>query len=101
MNIFDLDVKEINKKMKEILSQTTPEKVLSDLFECGYRRIDIDEIENETKKINYKIEEKFNIDKEYFNFIKLHKNRISYNFIKIFLIKPKTNNENIEMGDAA
>ena len=95
MNIFDLDLKEINKKMKEILSKETPEKVLSDLIECGYKRIDIEEIENETKKINYKVEEKFNINKEYLDFIKLHKNKTSYNFIKIFLTKPKTNNKSI------
>lgn len=39
MNIFNLPLKEIDKKMKEILSKTTPEKVLSELIECGYKEV--------------------------------------------------------------
>lgn len=72
MNIFNLDVKEINKKMKEILSQTTPENVLNDLFKCGYRRIEIDEIKSETEHENYKVEENFNVSNEYLTFLNLH-----------------------------
>lgn len=38
MNIFRLSKKEIEKKMKEIFSQTSPEKVLQDLEKCGYKK---------------------------------------------------------------
>lgn len=101
MNIFNLSLEEIDKRMKEILSKTTPEELLSELIECGYKRVDIDTIENETKKINYRIEKKFNMDIEYLNFIKLHRNSTTYNLLKIFSTKSKNDKEYIEMGDAA
>ena len=40
MNIFDLSVEEIDKKMKEMLSKTTPEELMKDLIKCGYERND-------------------------------------------------------------
>ena len=36
-NIFQLSLKEIDKKMDEILSKTTPEKLIEELKECGYK----------------------------------------------------------------
>ena len=36
-NIFQLSLDEIDKKMDEILSKTTPEKLIEELKECGYK----------------------------------------------------------------
>ena len=40
IDIFSYPLDEINKKMKEILSKTTPENLLSELIECGYKKIE-------------------------------------------------------------
>ena len=37
INIFDLPVENINEEMKKILSNKTPEEVLKELKECGYK----------------------------------------------------------------
>ncbi len=37
MNIFKVPIENINEEMKKILNNKTPEEVLKDLKECGYK----------------------------------------------------------------
>ena len=81
MNIFDLSVEEIDKKMKEMLSKTTPEELMKDLIKCGYERDDnigdIVELNNELKNINYEFSITTNLIGEYTDYIDVHRKRTS------------------------
>lgn len=72
-NIFEMNLEEIDKKLDEIFKETTPEKLVEELKECGYKEEEIINIEKEVNSHIYvkEVEEKYkNIYKEF-----LHKNR--------------------------
>lgn len=45
MNIFKMNVNEIDDIMNNILNETTPEMLMKELKECGYKDVEITDIE--------------------------------------------------------
>ena len=45
MNIFEMNVNEIDNIMNNILNETTPEMLMKELKECGYKDVEITDIE--------------------------------------------------------
>ena len=45
MNIFEMNVNEIDDIMNNILNETTPEMLMKELKECGYKDVEITDIE--------------------------------------------------------
>ena len=45
MNIFKMNVNEIDNIMNNILKETTPEMLMKELKECGYKNVEIADIE--------------------------------------------------------
>lgn len=45
MNIFETNVNEIDDIMNNILNETTPEMLMKELKECGYKNVEITDIE--------------------------------------------------------
>ena len=41
MNIFEMNVNEIDDIMNNILNETTPEMLMKELKECGYKNVDV------------------------------------------------------------
>ena len=70
MNIFEMNVNEIDDIMNNILNETTPEMLMKELKECGYKNVEITDIENEVNRTN-------KIKRQYGHKNFLHKNRTS------------------------
>ena len=45
MNIFEMNISEIDDMMNNILNETTPEILMKELKECGYKNVEITDIE--------------------------------------------------------
>nr|DAQ36163.1 MAG TPA: YopX protein [Caudoviricetes sp.] len=45
MNIFEMNVNEIDDMMNNILNETTPEMLMKELKGCGYKNVEITDIE--------------------------------------------------------
>ncbi|MFR2207179.1 MAG: YopX family protein [Clostridia bacterium] len=45
MNIFEMNVNEIDDIMNNILNEITPEMLMKELKECGYKNVEITDIE--------------------------------------------------------
>lgn len=45
MNVFEMNVNEIDDIMNNILNETTPEILMKELKECGYKDVEITDIE--------------------------------------------------------
>lgn len=93
MNIFNLSIEELDKKMKELLKKTTPENLLNDLIECGYKKTEIEEIEEVVSKYSYIESYSFNMEFILSNYSNLHINDTSY--------KRKSIQENKKLLEAA
>ncbi len=74
MNIFNLSVKEIEEEMNKVLKEVTPEQLLEELLECGYKKKEIKEIEEEVKEYNYMEQNKFSINSPFCYYENLHIN---------------------------
>ena len=72
-NIFKMSLEEIDKKMDEILSKTTPEKLIEDLKKCGYEGNETIELLLKDNNYKYKKETTITHKNKYKQFI--HKNR--------------------------
>lgn len=45
MNIFEMNINEIDDMMNNILNETTPEMLMKELKKCGYKDVEITDIE--------------------------------------------------------
>lgn len=45
MNIFEMNINEIDDIMNNILNETTPEMLMKELKGCGYKNVEITDIE--------------------------------------------------------